>query len=453
LTKEITHQRNARAPNAYSLFGVTHTLSSASAMDQIGELILPPFKPWDALVCTSNAALGVVTRQQEALKAWYAEHLGATRFNTIQLPVIPLGVDAPTFSRDVGETAVARQALGLESDEVAFLFAGRMSFHAKASPAVFYQALETACALTGKRLVCMEAGVYPNQPTADTFEEARGFLAPSARFIQIDGQDEVLYHQAWKAADVFVSLSDNIQETFGLTPLEAMASGIPVLVSDWDGYKDTVRDGVDGYRIPVTLAPAGAGEDLAQRHSIGRDSYDYYIGRVSMATAIDLDTLTDRVVALAQDPALRRALGAAGQARIQTDYDWPVILGRYAELAASLGEIRRGAGDARPAPWPGRPDPFALFEAYPTHVLSGSWRVEVQPDRAKAVEAYLDLGVTRYVLDPIVLPRESILDLLRKAEGGPHTVDSLLGPTDAQRPVRTRALMWLHKLHLINLRP
>ena len=33
---------------------------------------------------------------------------------------------------------------------------------------------------------------------------------------------------------MFVSLSDNIQETFGLTPIEGMASGLPLIVSDAD---------------------------------------------------------------------------------------------------------------------------------------------------------------------------------------------------------------------------
>ena len=41
-----------------------------------------------------------------------------------------------------------------------------------------------------------------------------------------------------------MSLADNIQETFGLTPVEAMAAGLPCVMSDWDGYRDTVRDGV-----------------------------------------------------------------------------------------------------------------------------------------------------------------------------------------------------------------
>ena len=34
--------------------------------------------------------------------------------------------------------------------------------------------------------------------------------------------DDVKKHQLYRAADVFISLADNVQESFGLTPLEAM---------------------------------------------------------------------------------------------------------------------------------------------------------------------------------------------------------------------------------------
>lgn len=452
-TKEIAHARNSQNPAGYSFFGVTHTLSSAGAMDLVSDLILPPFKPWDAMICTSSAALSVVTRLQDDFKAWFSEHTGATRFNPIVLPVIPLGVDAPAFSRSSAQTTAARTALGLTSDDVAFLFAGRMSFHAKANPVVFYQALEDACQRLGKALVCIEAGVYPNPAMAEAFEKARQFLAPSARFIQVDGQNEARYLQAWQAADVFVSLSDNIQETFGLTPLEAMAAGIPVLVSDWDGYKDTVRDGVDGYRIPVTLPPGGTGEDLALSHALGQSNYDYYIGRVSMATAVDLTALTDRVMALAQDSGLRRSLGEAGRLRIQQTYDWPIILDRYTDLARDLAEIRRAAGSSEQAIWPSRPDPFHLFADYPTHTLTGSWQVIVHAGRSKAVEAFLELGVARYAQHPTLLPRETILEVLHAAETQSSTVDGLLGDDRERRPLRIRALMWLYKLGLVALRP
>ncbi|HRE90473.1 MAG TPA: glycosyltransferase, partial [Myxococcota bacterium] len=65
------------------------------------------------------------------------------------------------------------------------------------------------------------------------------------------------------AADVFVSLADNVQETFGLSVIEAMAAGLPVVVSDWDGYKDTVRDGEDGFRVTTTMPPVGAADHIA----------------------------------------------------------------------------------------------------------------------------------------------------------------------------------------------
>ena len=451
VTRSLAHARNGLGANAYSLFGVTHTLASSGAMDQIAEMVLPPFKPWDALVCTSSAALSVVTRLQDEMRSWMAEHTGANRFNPIQLPVIPLGVDAPAFVRDDAMVASSRPALKLEPDEVAFLFAGRLTFHAKAHPAAFYLAIEAASQGLGKRLVCIEAGVYPNAGTATSFAQARKALAPSVRFIHVDGQNETLYHQAWKASDVFVSLSDNIQETFGLTPLEAMAAGLPVLVSDWNGYKDTVRDGVDGYRIPVTLPPPGTGEDLALRHALGQDSYDYFIGRTCMAASVDIKALTDRITALATDPALRKRLGAAGQAQIQARYDWPVILDRYVDLVAVLGEQRKAAGEGAREAWPSRPDPFALFADYPTHTLGGGWKVLADPARQRDVEAFLGLDIASFVLDSATLPRETILSLHALAARADHTVDSLLRAQGGPPAPAFRALMWLNKLGLISI--
>ena len=56
----------------------------------------------------------------------------------------------------------------------------------------------------------------------------------------MDGRVPGVSQTAYAAADIFVSLSDNIQETFGLTPVEAMAAGLPVVASDWDGYRETI---------------------------------------------------------------------------------------------------------------------------------------------------------------------------------------------------------------------
>lgn len=40
-------------------------------------------------------------------------------------------------------------------------------------------------------------------------------------------------------------------ETFGLTPLEAMSVGVPVIVPTMGGIAEMVEDGVNGYKIDV----------------------------------------------------------------------------------------------------------------------------------------------------------------------------------------------------------
>jgi len=454
---DMAHMRNTLGPAAYSLFGVTHTLSSEAAMDSLGGMVLAPYQTWDGLICTSAVALSVARKLQVEMREWQAEHIGATRFNIPSMAVIPLGVDAPSLVRTPEQIACARAEFDLQADEVAFLFAGRLVFHGKTNPAVFYKAMEAAALRLGGRIVGIEAGVFPNEAVANAFRAARAELAPSVRFIEVDGAVQADYDRAWKAADVFVTLSDNVQETFGLTPVEAMAAGLPVLVSDWNGYKDTVRDGIDGYRIPVVIpaAGSGAGLDLAMRHALGRDSYDFFIGRISMMTVVDPEALLDRLVALATDAGLRQKLGAAGQARAKAEFDWPVILDRYSGFARDLSELRLAAVAIRPrAPYAyrNRPDPLDLFEDYPTQSLGETWRILARPLEERSLEQLLALNMTNYVVDNECLPA----DLIRKVHGtavaSEHTVASLLDSA-GRSPQAWRALMWLMKFDLLKAVP
>ena len=452
VAKDFAFSRNALNPGAFSVMGVTFTLSSNVAMDNVADLVLPPFKPWDAMICISQAALDFTTLLQDEMKAWWAAQTGATRFNTPQLPVIPLGIDCPSFTPDVKLRETARAALQLQASEVAFLFSGRLSFHAKANPAPMYQALEQAAQHAS--VVCIEAGVFPNDAIRAGFQAAQKALAPSVRFIWVDGQDERLYKQAWQGADAFVSLSDNIQETFGLTPVEAMAAGLPVVVSDWNGYKDTVRDGIDGFRVPTIFPPAGAGEDLAMRHALGLDTYDFYIGRASLATVIEPTALAKACTALATQPELRARMGAAGLARATQDFDWPVILQRYAQLADELNKIRLGAGPQAPEPWVQRADPFARFEHFPSHTLTGNAMVLARPSAQARLADLLSLAMANYAFEASLLPRETIVALLSVLEKNRNqTVNELLVAAGVATPVGVRCLMWLWKFDLLQVVP
>ena len=54
--------------------------------------------------------------------------------------------------------------------------------------------------------------------------------------------------QIYNKSKILVALNQN--EPFGLIPLEAMASGIPVIAVNEGGYKETVIDGETGFLIP-----------------------------------------------------------------------------------------------------------------------------------------------------------------------------------------------------------
>jgi len=114
-----------------------------------------------------------------------------------------------------------------------------------------YQALAKAAKNVKRRFHLIHCGWFPNEAHGTLFRNVGKEICPEANLIFVDGLDPEARTTIWYAADIFTSLTDNIQESFGLTPIEAMAAGLPVIVSDWDGYRDTVRDGIDGYIVPI----------------------------------------------------------------------------------------------------------------------------------------------------------------------------------------------------------
>ncbi|MCX8066551.1 MAG: glycosyltransferase, partial [Anaerolineae bacterium] len=130
---------------------------------------------------------------------------------------------------------------------------------------------------------------------------------------------------AYASADLFVLTSAN--ETFGNVVLEAMASGLPVVVPHTGGQMDYVHDGVHGL---VYSAEDGA-------------------------------SLIAQVARLIENPALARELGAAGRAYAETQ-TWERVLDRLlADWATLLPPARPteplcpGLLNAREVAWPSSP--------------------------------------------------------------------------------------------------
>lgn len=452
--REFAWARIQYGDRAWSLCGVIHTLSSAGAMDDITGLLTAPVRSWDALICTSAAGRDVVMRLLEAQREYLTWRLGATRVELPQLPVIPLGVDCDAFTDSSDGRGAARQYLDIAEDDVVVLFFGRLSFHAKAHPLAMYQALGRAAG--SRSVVLIEAGQFPNDKTREAFDQARAAACPHVRLVRVNGKDFDACRKAWQAADIFCSLSDNVQETFGLTPIEAMAAGLPVVVSHWDGYKDTVRHGIDGFCVPTALPTAGLGGDLAYRHACEIDSYDRYIGHISQFTAVDVEAATAAFSQLFASRELCRRMGEAGRQHVRETFDWQQIIPRYQALWADLAARRGAAAPASEAPrrWPARLDPFTLFASYPTLQLTPDLRLSRgRVDKALLVHlrALEMVGAMR-----AVLPSESLTDriLIAVPEKGSITLHELLGQiTPEHRAAAARAVVWLAKMAAVTLIP
>ena len=443
---------------AWSITGLTHTTSSAAAMTSITDFLAAPVQRWDALICTSRAVKANVEALLEAQAAMLRARLGATRFVLPQLPVIPLGINTADFAFTPQQRAAARARIGADEATRVVLFAGRLSFHAKAHPLAMYQAIDAAArALDGRcKVLLVECGWHATEAIAKDFQAAARLACPSLRCLTLDSRDDAARLAGWASADVFCSLSDNIQEAFGLTPVEAMAAGLPAIVSDWDGYKDTVRDGLDGIRIPTLMPGPGLATDLAQRHALGLDDFDLFSGRSCNLVAVDIARTTEAMIALLGDPARARALGQSGQRRARTEFDWAALIPRYFELWDELKRIRTTERDRLPRlahPWPARMDPLSAFAGYPTATLAPETRfARVDPSVAAGMErlaAYQNLWMGSF--DRIVPPRPAeIRAVLEHLEAGPATARDLVADVARDRAAHVfRGLVWLAKLGLI----
>jgi glycosyltransferase involved in cell wall biosynthesis len=384
MINELAFQRRSIDPRAYSICGVTHTIASSAPQRSIAELLTAPLERWDALICTSQSVRRTVERILEGYAEYLEDRCGARPALELKLPVIPLGVDVnATPQGEAAESARARLRgkLELSPEDVVMLFMGRLVFYAKAHPVPLYLAAERAAKKSGKRLVLLLAGWFEDPKEEVEFKAMAAKLCPSVRTLFVDGRAPEIRRDVWAASDLFISLSDNIQETFGLTPVEAMAAGLPVIVSDWDGYRESVRDGIEGLRIPTLQPPAGAARDLASLYGVDTITYSDYIANLSMATAVDVTACADAIARLAGDATLRKQLGENGRQRARASYDWSVVVRRYEELWAELAELR-AAGPARfPAKAkvsnPLMPDPFDLYSHYPTRTFTASDQVSL----------------------------------------------------------------------------
>jgi D-inositol-3-phosphate glycosyltransferase len=282
----------------------------------------------DRIVSEADAVIAECPQDEEDLRSLY----GA---DPERIAVVPCGFDPEEFW-PVDRT-VSRLTLGLSTAEWIVLQLGRLVPRKGVDNVIRGFARMRGMAAMDARLLIV--GGESNDPDPCLTPEIRRLselarkeaVASRVTFVGRRGRD-VLRHY-YGAANVFVTTP--WYEPFGITPVEAMACGTPVIGADVGGIKFTVRDGETGYLVPPR----------------------------------DPDALADRLIRLCRDPGLVEQLGRQGVRRVQEHFTWEkvteAVAGLYERVLASRQVPRRAAAARECAP------PRATAEALLTAVDVG----------------------------------------------------------------------------------
>jgi len=153
-----------------------------------------------------------------------------------QLPVIVHGIDAQRFNPDARRKlrASARRTLGLYDGDLCLLLVGN-DWKNKGLLCVL-EALGRLATASVQLLVVGRDIVDPYRSTL-----ARLHLEDRVAFLPLRPDVEFYY----AAADLYVGPS--LEDAFGMPPLEAMACGVPSIVSSHAGVSEIITQGVDGF--------------------------------------------------------------------------------------------------------------------------------------------------------------------------------------------------------------
>ena len=207
--------------------------------------------------------------------------------------------------------------------------------------------------------------------------------------------------ELYRAADVFVIAGNGAQETQGLALLEAMASGLPVVAPDWDGYRDAVDNGTTGFLAPTLMVRCTPhlstdvllGDPLACGYAL------------SEVTVVDAEALGAHLLPLCRDAEVRSRLGNAGRVKALREFRLATMVSSYESLWGELRGMAQGQTRTQQVRRlvPDYTETFA--SAYPTRVLRSDDQVvlcDVDLDRVLVLDRLSMLPIERLMVERAV---------------------------------------------------
>ena len=366
-------QRSHFGHNSYSVCGLTHTISTAAVMEGMYHMRHAPQQEWDGIICTSPAVRSSLEYMFDRVDSYLLDRFGKVPPRP-QLPVIPLGVNTQDFAADPQLRAALRSENGWGEDDVVFLTVARLAPHVKFDPIPFFIALEAAQNQLGDKMKLhfVAFGIYADQYSEKVFIDAAHKILKSVSFHHFDESQKQTVRKCLSGADVFAFPIDNLQESFGLAPVEAMSAGLPIIASDWDGLKETVTEEV-GFRVQ-TLTTSGA-QSIPEGVRYNKDAINYaqYSTNLSAQVEINLPEMTKAIIRLARNKGLRRKFGANGLKRAKSMYDWSVVIPQMQSFWKELSEIRTATSAKTLDLHPFAPPPMDYAARFPSQQMGADF--------------------------------------------------------------------------------
>lgn len=135
-------------------------------------------------------------------------------------------------------------------------------------------------------------------------------------------------------ADVMVAPTDNIQETFGLTIIESLSYGIPVIASDWGLNRELIQHDISGFLVPTYWTNLG----ITLNESDDKRHYFAKLSALAMSLAIDSNQLEETLVQVINDQKKLSSLSAHAH-EASKEYAEAAILSKHEQLWNGLKDI------------------------------------------------------------------------------------------------------------------
>lgn len=397
--------RNQFGSRFYPISVLTHGFSLHSMLyDGFLRLLLEGTYPCDSLICTSRASRAAMANVLDHVAEQFNRKFHTNIRYSGRLDVIPLCIDTEKFRPQ--DKTLLRKQLKLPKQAIMLLYMGYVSpLKAELMPLlrVFRRLVEQN---PGRQLLLVIAGTR-DSVYAKTLEQYIKESSLSKHVRLLDSPSDQAKYALNAAADIFVSPGDSIQESFGITPIEAMACGVPQVVADWDGYRDTVSHGETGFLVPTYWARCDS--DLSDTgHLLGWES-DHLA--LAQSVAIDVEALQSCLQALIENEPLRRSMGERSRKRAEALYSFPAVVKRYEALWSELALLASGLRLTKPTISFDSTRYFDCFKGHASSALTDDSSLNLTPLGQEVSDAEL-----QSLLHPRVSAGKAVnFDLVRRA--------------------------------------